>query len=101
MIEDAVNHLYGVDESGANSLDSILRFPTVQAQPEVADDAITFQFFKRLAGIGLIGPFIRPDVELQQIDVMGSQLGKAGQRSFLGGIFEATKSRLPFLLAII
>src|SRR5207248_1659227 len=68
LVEDAVNHLHCIDQPGANGLDSVLRFPAIQAEAEVANGSVSFELLDRLAEIGIVCPCISPHMKLKQIN---------------------------------
>ncbi len=68
LVEDVVDHLHSVDESGAQRLDAILRLPPVNAQAEGVDQFLAFEFVDGIEEFRVARPVIVPDMKLQDID---------------------------------
>src|SRR5260370_14868874 len=71
LIEDVVNHLYRIHESGAKSAYSVLRLPAIQTYSKGANDSVTLElrvsFVKRL----FVSPTVVPHMKLEQVNGIG------------------------------
>ncbi len=80
LIEDVVDDLHCIDKASPQRLDSVFRFPPVDAEAEVLNPLIAFQPFYRRTKFRVVGPCVGPDVKLQQVDRIDAAAACAADR---------------------
>jgi hypothetical protein len=74
LFEDVVDHLHTVDDAAINEFQRVVRPIVVDRYAEQADFAVTLQSLDRLQPVAAINPFVRPDVELLDIDRLDAEV---------------------------
>src|SRR5260370_18478709 len=68
LIEDVVNHLHCIHESGAKSAYSVLRLPAIEAYSKGANDSVTLELRDGFVKLLFVCPTVVPHMELEQVN---------------------------------
>src|SRR5581483_6536482 len=67
------NNLNGIDQAGMQGLDSVFRFPAIQAQTKEADESIFLELLYGVRKFGVSGPAIVPNMILKKVDGISAE----------------------------
>src|SRR5918993_1572292 len=76
LIEDVVDDLHGIDETGPHRLDDVRRLPAIHADAERGDQLLPLQLFGRAFPAFVIDPRVVPHVQLLKIKSACSEIRK-------------------------
>ncbi len=74
LVEDVVDHLYRVDESGGNDIERRIGLVVIDGHSGEADLAVALQIFKRPFPFIAVNPARVPDVQLLKVDRVDAQI---------------------------
>src|SRR3989304_2329566 len=80
LVEDVVDHLDGIDQTGAQRPDPVFGFPAVQTETRRLDKSLALDVIDpALPALGPV-PTVVPDVELDQVDLWEAEVLETGFR---------------------
>src|SRR5439155_5242373 len=74
LIEDVVDHLHRVDDSGTQRFESIPRLPAVETDADGSNQSLSLEIQHRALPPLVVGPRILPYVELHQVHPPGAEV---------------------------
>ena len=77
LIEDVVDHLHGIDQARLNDAEPRIRFMVIEGHSEGPNLSLPLQIFEGAAPFVATGPLRVPDVKLEQVDDLETQIFQA------------------------